>query len=112
MSSEVYYICFTEAERPKWYMKLLKKGFSHCFAIQPHKGKWAKYEYGHGFARVDLLDNLDHIKNSCIIVKHVREGKGRYFGFMSCVSWIKWSCGIKGFSLTPYQLYKRLSKWH
>jgi len=110
MSGEVYYICFKEAARPKWFMRFLKRGFSHCFALQPYNGKWVKYEYGHGVLRVDVIDDVTDVKEGCIIIKHYRESNDKYFGIMSCVGFVKWACGIPGFSLTPYQLYKRLKK--
>lgn len=109
MSSEVYYIVFTEAKRPKWYMKCLKKGFSHCYVIQPYFDKWIKYEYGHGKARADILDDVHGLINECIIVKHVRKDIDIRFSYCSCVGFVKAIAGIKSRAVTPYQLFKGLS---
>lgn len=109
MSGDIGYICFTEAERPVWWMRWLKKGFSHCFILIPHNGLWVKYEHGHGVTRIDIVDNVTDIVERCTIVKYEFSGKRSGLMILSCVGFVKAVAGISGLSLTPYQLYRRIS---
>ena len=109
---DTYYICFTEATRPLWYMRYLKRNYSHCFVLQPHKGQWLKYESGHGSVRVDLIDDYADILNKCIIVKYYSKSKSKGpLMLATCVGFVKHIIGVNNLSLTPYQLYRSLRKW-
>lgn len=76
--------------------------------VQPHKGQWLKYEYGHGRLRIDLLPDFEYDPNHCIIVKMVKRDNNGIFFIKSCVGFAKMFLGIKGLALTPYQLYKQI----
>lgn len=110
--SETVHICFTEAERPLWFMRYLKKGFSHCFLLVHDKGDVFKYDFGHGVMRIDRLssDDVQDIVKSCIIIEQeIISGKTGIV-FTTCVGFIKALIGLKApLVQTPYQLYKRLS---
>ena len=108
MFSDVYYVVFREAERKRWYLKLLKKNFSHCFVLTNDKGNWVKYESGDGIARVDIVSNYADHTNDCIIVRIETEKQKRTMMLNSCVGFAKFIIGCGGLSLTPYQLYKRI----
>lgn len=106
----MFYVAFREAERPLWYMRYLKKGFSHCFAISITNGQYVKYECGHGVTRVDVSHDFKKWTKGCIIVKvEPKQGK-RLFYINSCVGFVKAVTGLGGLAITPWQLYKRLKK--
>lgn len=107
MSSDVY-VCFTEAERPHWWMIFLKQGFSHCFVIEPYYDKWIKYEYGHGAARVDVLTDFDDLRKRCIIVPAKRQKVRGLTRLNTCVGFVKSIIGDNSLCLTPFQLFRRL----
>jgi len=109
MYSDSFYIVFKEAERKRWYLKLLRKNFSHCFVLSNDKGKWIKYESGDGVSRVDIVSNYDECTNDCIIVKIESTERKRMMMLNTCVGFVKFITGIGGLALTPYQLYKRVT---
>jgi len=108
MFSDSIYICFREAERKAWYLKLLKKGFSHCFALTNDRGYGVKYESGEGLTRVDIVSDYAEYTKDCIIVRIDIKPRKRTIMLNSCVGFVKFIAGIGGLSLTPYQLYKRV----
>lgn len=105
---EYYYIVFTEAERKYWYMRWLKKGFSHCYLLQAYEDKWIKTESGQGVIRADVV-NYEKPSQGCIIVKIKAKDKKMWFSINTCVSLVKAITGLGGRALTPYQLYKRVN---
>jgi len=108
MSSDDIYIVFKEAERPLWWMKWLEVGFSHCFVIKPDRGYWLKYESGHGITRVDSFKDYAELIEDSIIVKIEAKESKRWVSLNTCTGFVKLIAGVKGWSLTPYQLYKKV----
>lgn len=108
MCSEILYICFKEAKRPRWYMRFLKKGFSHCYAVGVSNGQYVKYECGHGVTRIDCFDYLGDLLKDCTIVKYHSKRTNRLFYINSCVGFVKAVAGIDCKAITPYQLYKSI----
>ena len=107
MCLDSYYIVFTEPKSSAWYLKLLKKGFGHCYAVRAEGDKLLKFESGHRVVRVDLVE-LDYISKESTIVKCQAKARTSRFMINTCVGFVKFILGVDGCSLTPYQLYKRL----
>lgn len=108
MCSDSYYIVFKEAERPLWWMKWLRHGFSHCFVMRADRGYWLKYESGHGVTRVDSVKDYAELIEDSIIVEIEATKPRRWVSLNTCVGFVKLITGVKGWSLTPYQLYKKV----
>lgn len=98
---------FTEADRCLWYMRWLKKGFSHCYILRADGGNWLKYESGHGVMRVDILPNYEKPTKDRIMVKVKAVERKKWVLINSCVSMVKLITGV-GSGITPYQLYKSI----
>lgn len=108
MSSDDMYIVFKEAERPLWWMRWLKDGFSHCFVIRADGNKWLKYESGHGVTRIDSVNHYATLIENGIIVKIQAVERKRWVSLNTCVGFTKLITGIRSWSLTPYQLFKKV----
>lgn len=106
---DIYYAVFVEAERRYWYLRWLKKGFSHCYILRADGGKWLKYETGHGVTRVDVIARYEKPSKDCIMIKITARKATKWILFNTCVSLIKMITGRGGLAITPYQLYKRLT---
>jgi len=104
-----YYIVFTEANKRYWYMRWLKKGFSHCFVLKADRGVWIKCDAGHGELTTDVIKDCDKLLENCIIVKINSKPRKKWIMLNTCVSMVKLITGLSGWSLTPYQLYKRIA---
>ena len=72
-------------------MRWLKKGFSHCFILSCNNGEWYKHEYGHGVFRIDMLSEYEvqHIRESCIIIKHAKSDVRVKWFINDCVGFVK-----------------------
>ncbi|MBI1326006.1 MAG: hypothetical protein GC136_00010 [Alphaproteobacteria bacterium] len=100
------------------FLKLLKRGFRHCFAlIRNGKKTFVVDPLMNNLCLFELTPKqfeklqaeLRAQKATVVDAVAIPAGKDFIFGFYSCVAVIKRLLGVhKPFVLTPYQLYKYL----
>jgi len=127
-SEQVWYLvfCDDDEEIPRWWNRFLKKGFRHayCFAqnglcvtvIEPlyHTVQVENYfpeDDPHGvllaeFCACAWSETYPHVLECQINVDERGSIRSIFNAFPTCVSLLKTVVGIKGFAITPYQLYK------
>lgn len=105
-------------EGASWWSRLLKPGFIHCFVLLQDM-HWVKIEGRHGAVRVTQLGEhqsgnvVSHYRaQGAIVVETIVYAKSVRAPFVArtCVGLVKAMLGIKSFSLTPWQLYKHLTR--
>lgn len=115
MTEQTYWLYFEEGKH--WTRHFCKKGFSHVSVLFLKKGRWMILNPNqHQLEIIVYGEN----KEPKIVPKEVRilkvttfEDKKKHvnmrlFYGLSCVPIIKYITGIRGWSLTPYGLYKEL----
>lgn len=123
LAVETYYIVFTNAKHNGAFLRHLKKGFQHVFAVKKSFGKkfWIAVNPMTDYMLVDIIPTRDYPLIRDVLVDKtatvlecevtIREKKGHRIHFISCVETIKALLGIRAFwVITPYQLYKYLKK--
>lgn len=120
---------FTENDREAWvgfrnntglsWLRLLKPGFRHCFLVLRQKETWVVYDPLAHHTRIDIVaggyELLDRMcERGCRLIPvypcepPCRPQPWRPY---SCVEAVKRALGIKdGWILTPWQLYRRLTR--
>lgn len=99
----------------------LKKDFGHCFVITRDQFNWImldarqnKLKFEIPSFRIDSDLPRLMIRNGNRVIKvQMEENHKKWFmklGFYNCVNFVKYTIGLKAFSITPYQLYKKLIK--
>lgn len=115
-----WFVGFGEFEPPKsWYHVFTEPGWRHCFCFgRSSQGLWIVYDPLSAHARMAVLPNDEAIMDYV----HVWRSIGtRFLRFESqrvhlfarlrpiyCVTCVKHVLGIRGFALTPRQLYRLL----
>ena len=103
---------------------MLKEGFKHCFINLQTENGWVEIDYRVGipFARVMAASDFDlngYYRDLGFTTVETEQAKSIRFGInlfcgtitvANCVGLVKALLGVKYFSVTPYQLYKRLLK--
>jgi hypothetical protein len=105
---------------------MLKEGFKHCaIAVRTAQG-WIEIDYAIGVPIVKVIAGRDFdieqwYKNQGFITFTTKQAINKHFRFnlfrgnmfvSNCVGLVKAILGVSYFSITPYQLYKRLKKCH
>lgn len=118
---EEWYVCFKDVPRKHWVQRVLKQNFQHCYAFKESPGGqfYIIAEPMRSHLDVDIIpitsDNYTKLTDCYKFVKVIveydlskdRGGICRY----NCVEVVKSLIGVKSFwTVTPYQLYKRLLK--
>ncbi len=114
------YVIFVD-EVSLWWLRLLKKGFRHCYLvfsldsgmtwleINPMSNRvfFRSHQYCESY---DYLSDLESKEVIVMDVEIIDVGlKTAPIGFFSCVEFVKRSLGIHSlFTITPHQLYKKL----
>jgi hypothetical protein len=103
---------------------MLKDGFKHCFINLQTEDGWVEFDYGTGIPHVSVMAASDfdlnsYYQSSGFTTVETEQSKSIKFGInlfcgtitvANCVGLVKALLGVKYFSVTPYQLYKRLIK--
>ncbi len=111
MSTDDAYVIFSKAKSNGWMFKLLHPMISHCFLIIPDRGRWIIYDNSVMGVSIFTVDSHGDIMHESIAIKVNLDSVGGYFNLNTCVSSVKAMIGITNpFIVTPYQLFKRLSK--
>lgn len=112
----IYTICFCDSDH-HILQPILKRGFSHCFAIKHTDENYIVVNCDRSHAEVDALpatnrvyaDLVDGMTRITLAVKIDESGSIAGLRWLSCVESVKSLLGINDpLLLTPYQLYKRL----
>lgn len=112
----IYTICFCDSE-PHLFKPLLKRGFSHCFAIKHTDDNYIVVNSDNSHIEVDALpvtpfvyaDLVDGMTRITLAIKVDSKQSMAGLRWLSCVESVKSLLGINApLLLTPYQLYKRL----
>jgi len=111
-----YILHFTYASEPFWWVRFLRKGFSHCYLIEflpkgcivinPNLTSLEVNYYKQG---ENLPDNLQQPAIAIDITDTLNTDKTQpvFFRAFTCVEVIKSVLGIQNRRIiTPYQLYK------
>jgi len=110
-SGEYFYAVFTPS-RDHWWCRFLHPDYQHCYLIKAEAGRWIVY--GKTTDGLDLLtmEEFDISVGNMIVVKAEVEDDGRgLFMLNTCVGHTKQALGIwNPWILTPYQLYKHLTR--
>ncbi len=102
------------------WLKLLKPGFRHCFAVVRISGQWLVYDPLSHHTRLDLAGSddavLDYLaERGCRLVPvrlNPPEPRPVPWRPFTCVEAVKRLIGLRaGGVLTPWQLYKHLYIW-
>lgn len=112
-----YHVCFTYADRPYWWTRILKPGFSHCYVLKEVEGGYILLNPC--FAAIDLQfipygqKFPPYLDKPTIVVKiHTTVNQDRkrpLIQAVTCVEFVKALLGIRRWPLwTPYQLYRYL----
>lgn len=118
---EEWYVCFKDTPTKHWIQHILKIGFHHCYAFKESPGGEFLILVDPMRSHVDVdmvrnnTENLTKMTNCNkvvrVIVKYnLKKDRGHFCRF-NCVEVVKSLIGMNSFwTLTPYQLYKRLTK--
>jgi len=101
------------------WLRILKRGFRHCFACIHLGGQWFFYDPLAHTTDVTVQAGLDSIdlefwfrQHGCKVVRTTRRPVPRKKtapAFFTCVEALKRLLGVRGFFiLTPWQLYRHL----
>lgn len=116
------WLVFRNIEGPRWPLwRFLKDGFKHVEVWRLDRGAWARFDpcLQVGVLEVHLVPPWEAIDRSLaptfLRVRHVvRTNRTRvpfHIGPLTCVDGTKTVLGMWApFTLTPYQLYRRLTK--
>jgi hypothetical protein len=113
------YILFGK-DNEHWLAGVLDRSYRHvwCIIADHRTHTWVSYNWDQGLPVVRVEAALDFDVASfytdqgweVLDMSNVeRKGAGGMFVLNNCVGHVKSVLGIRGFSLTPYQLYKRLT---
>jgi len=113
-----WYLIFTDVKRRRWWDRVLKPGFNHCYAMRWDGFNWLIVNPRSDFLEVEVSQICDHnLRNAAIgeatavvsVLCQVPRGRlrSRFFaGPVTCVEVVKSLLGIRAFFLfTPWQLY-------
>ena len=103
---------------------LLKDKFKHCIIALQSENGWVEIDYRIGIPEVRVMapedfDLNSHYQDAGYITVETEQSQNIKFSFnlfcgiisvSNCVGLVKAILGVKYFSVTPYQLYKRLKK--
>ena len=117
-----WFVIFTRSKKKTWFLKWLKKDFSHVYAmtLSPGKQFWIVVNPISAFLDYELLmvDKYPHprlyAEQGAVIlpVKAIIPEQERWtLCIFNCVEVVKALLGIRAFWIfTPWQLYKHLTK--
>lgn len=120
---QTFYICFTDSDSDFFGKRVLKKGFSHCFALQAHEFGWVSLNPTRAHLYVDILDFYPHEPFPLILKRNnpeitivcakveIDNRVNNFFNPLYCTSMVNYLLGIRWPFLqciTPHQLYKNL----
>lgn len=107
MLYNVCYVVFTN-DSDHWWSRWLHRSIKHCYIVKPYNGKWVYLERDTHGINFDVIDELDQ---DATIVKSCFKKTRSPMLFNNCVGVAKQALGIGNpLIITPYQLFKRLSK--
>ena len=111
MSSGNVYAVFTAA-RDHWRSPLLHPLYQYCYLLKADAGRWIVYCKTSEGLDLMTLDEFSASEGNVIVAKaKVRDNRRSLFMLNKCVGHIKQAIGIRNpFILTPYQLYKYLTR--
>ena len=100
------------------WLRLLKPGFRHCFAVVDDRGVWVVYEARSNLTAVQTFDGDDPAgwyrgQGHTVVETRVRAPVPRAMPWapFTCVEAVKRVIGLRaGAVWTPWQLYRTLSK--
>lgn len=109
-------VVFRDGSHPlSW---LLKKGFQHCFVCIDSNGLWIQVEGSEvpviKYLTTSDFDLASHLRGMGFTVVETYQGRSVTFPFAArnCVGLVKTILCITSWSLTPYGLYKYLTRKH
>jgi hypothetical protein len=106
-------------ELSAWYARWLKPGFAHCFMLIESDGNWIKLEGRKGTIGIKFLgkftekEQADHYRDQgALVVEAIINDEAIKFPLVerTCVGLIKSVLGIASPLLSPWQLYKHLTR--
>lgn len=117
-SPELGLVIFSHNTDFKW-LKFLKPGFRHCFALLQKEGQWVLYDPLSHQTQITILPNYPiedletgFLKHNCHVIRctiNTAPKRLAPIGPYSCVEAVKRVIGIHNHRiLTPWQLYKYL----
>ena len=99
---------------------LLRRGFRHvwCATLDKDRRMWTAYDWRDGRPVLTPLCPADfdivefYREQGCTVVEIEAGNVPQRFPIMmnNCVSHVRLICGIDGWAITPYQLYKRFTR--
>jgi len=121
-AKRTYWLVFRKGEH--WYTRLLKRGYGHVYVVTNDGNQWMqldpvstnlspyiydipvdsnlpKYLANRGFKVIKVVLNELDSKRSIL----------RPFLLLTCVEVVKYIIGLRAWCLTPYGLYKKLTKF-
>jgi len=112
-------IIFSGETDIRW-LRILKRGFRHCFACVYTHGQWVFYDPLAHITCLSICDGLDSVdleywfwQQGCRVVRTSRHPEIRKKAppaLFTCVEAVKRLLGVRGlFILTPWQLYRHLT---
>ncbi len=102
-----------------WWLRFLRSGFKHCYAVVEDRGQWVVYNPAShktdiivigSYPMARLMDRL-YGNKEVIVGMRVRNAPNRMAPIrpFSCVEAVKRLLGIRApYAFTPWQLYKHL----
>lgn len=102
---------------PAWYARWLKPGFVHCFMLIHSRGRWwIKVEGKFGMpcvSCVELSNVASHYRQQGATVVETTVSHEKALSLLvarTCVGLIKAFLGIRSMAVTPFGLYKHITR--
>jgi len=118
-----WFVGFIDSEVPRPWYWLTRPGFRHCFCFyyMPERDCWWFLEWTAYRLHIEPLvgDQIDAIfyllrtKGTCVVIdcEDLPPAANHGTAPIYCVSWVKQLLGLRGFILTPYQLFRALKRY-
>lgn len=114
-----WWIEFHDPDPAHWWMRFTEKGFGHCSAFALLDSGWQVVDCVSDGLKVYWLDGRHDLvefwrsRGALVLVANARARPlGNLRGPLTCVSVVKALLGVRGFSVTPFQLCRRLMEEH
>lgn len=107
-----FVVVFDPIPKPFWW-RIFARKFTHCFLYTEIEGVAYRIENAYGGTAIVRDDSMEHIKNrmTTVTVTVPDEPLGRHRSVIcTCAGFCATFIGLKGFIMTPDQLYRRLKR--
>lgn len=100
------------AKSDLWYKHFLKPGFGHCSVLLPCQDCWLEIDPTGIILQLHILSDVEvaHFTKLLRVTVKANKFKGFPLKFLTCVTIVEYMLGRNLHSITPYRLYKKLTR--